>query len=98
MSGSIVFSKLDLSNANHQIAEESKNYLTLNTHNGLYRPTRLTYVVKSATGIFQRAIENRLKGIPNTIVRIDDILIGGKDLKLKMKNLRCVLCVIRDLG
>ena len=31
------------------------------------------------TGIFQRAIENKLKGLKNTVVRMDDILVGGWD-------------------
>ena len=73
MAGCEKFSKLDL-----ELEESSRDLLTLNTHKGLYRPTRLAFGVKSATGIFQRAMENRLKGLPNTIVRVDDILAGGE--------------------
>ena len=69
MSWCVKFSKLDLTHAYQQmeLEEESKHLLNLNTHKGLYRPTRLTFGVKSATGMFQRAIENRLKGIPNIL-------------------------------
>ena len=100
MSGCVVFSKLDLKHAYQQMEldEDSKHILTLNTHKGLFRPTRLCFGVKSATGIFQRAIENRLKGIENTVVRVDDILVGGRDLESKFKNLRKVFQVLKDSG
>ena len=79
MADCVTFSKLDLKHTYQQMELEHnlKSILTLNTK-GLYRPTRLAFGVKSAIGIFQRAIENRLKGIPNTVVRIDDILVGVK--------------------
>ena len=36
----------------------------INTHKGLYRYNRLPYEVASVPGIFQRAIEGLLQGIP----------------------------------
>ena len=100
MADCVKFSKLDLKHAYQQMELEDnlKSILTLNTHKGLYCPTRLAFGVKSATGIFQRAIENRLKGIPNTVVRIDDMLVGGKDNKSKLRNLRRVFHVLKDSG
>ena len=100
MAGCNMFSKLDLRHAYQQMEldENSKNILALNTHKGLFRPTRLSYGIKSATGIFQRAIENRLKGIPNTVVRIDDILVGGKDIVSMLNNLRKVFQVLKECG
>ena len=100
MAGCTTFTKLDLSHAYQQIEleDESQEYLTLNTHRGLYRPTRLAFGVKSATGIFQRAIEKRLKGIPNTVVKIDDILVGGSNPSDKIVNLRKVFTAIRQSG
>ena len=38
-----------------------------------------TFGIKSATGIFQRAIENKRKGLKHTVVRVDDILVGQKN-------------------
>ena len=52
------FSKLDLSHAYQQIFmdDESKKYLTINTHRGLFTYNRLAFGVSSAPAIFQRTI------------------------------------------
>ena len=57
---------LDLSQAYQQLLldDDSKKYAVINTHKGLYQYTRLPYGVSSAPGIFQRTMENLLKGIP----------------------------------
>ena len=47
-----------------------------------------TFGIKSATGIFQRAIENKRKGLKHTVVRVDDILVGRKNDQEK-----CIYCV-----
>ena len=54
LSGGEKFSELDLSRANQQILldEDSREYVTINTHNGFYRPTRLPLGVSSASAIF----------------------------------------------
>ena len=56
------FTKLDLSQAYQQIllSEDSREYVTINTHKGLYRPTRLPFGVASASAIFQSKIEQVL--------------------------------------
>ena len=48
--------ELDLSQAYQQMLldDESRELLTLDTHKGLFRPTRLPCGEKSAPGIFQR--------------------------------------------
>ena len=50
--------------------------LTINTHRGLYQPSRMQFGIHSATGIFQREMDNRLCRIPFTQVRVDDILVS----------------------
>ncbi len=49
------FTKLDLNQAYLQLPldAESKNYVVVNTHKGLFRYTRLPYGIASAPGIFQ---------------------------------------------
>ena len=74
-----IFSKIDLSQAYQQLplADESKQYVVINTQKGLFRYTRLPFGVSSAPGIFQRVMENVLQGIPNVIVYLDDILLSS---------------------
>ena len=79
LAGGKHFSKLDLANAYLQIAldEESKQYVVINTHKGLYRYNCLPFGIHSAPVIFQRTIESILKSIPHVSVYIDDILVTG---------------------
>ena len=94
------FSKLDLSHAYQQLEldEETQELLTVNTHRGLYRPTRLQFGVHSATGIFQREMDKRLKDIPFCKVRVDDILISGHDDASHLKNLQSVFTAFDKAG
>jgi len=70
------------------LEEESRQYLTLNMHQGLYRYCRLTFGVSSAPAIFQRAV---LYGLAHAVCYIDDILITGADEKEHLRNLEEVL-------
>ena len=100
LAGGQTFIRLDLSQAYQQMLldEDSRECLTINTHKGLFCPTRLAYSVKSAPGIFQREIEKRLSHISYTIVRIDDILISGEDDEAHLRNVSSVLHVLKDSG
>ena len=70
----------------------------MNTHQGLYQPERLQYGVHSATGIFQREIERVLKGIPHVLVRVDDILVTGRNCIEHFVVLMKVLDALEDSG
>lgn len=87
------FTKLDMSQAYQQMTldEEFRKFTTINTHKGLFQFNRLPFGVSSAPGIFQRTMENLLQGIPQVIVRMDDILISGKDDNNHIANLEAVL-------
>ena len=76
LNGRQKFSKLDLSHAYQQLLldNESREYLTVNTHRGLFQPTRLQFGVHSTSGVFQREMEKSISHIPFTSVRVDDIL------------------------
>ena len=94
------FTKLDLSQAYQQILldEDSREYVTINTHKGLYRPTRLPFGVASASAIFQSKIEQVLQGIPMVVCRVDDILVSGKNDQDHLKNLNDVLSGWKQAG
>ena len=94
------FTKLDLSQAYQQLllSPKSRELLTVNTHKGLFQPTHLQIGVHSASGIFQRELENRLVSIPFVKVRSDDILVSGKNDQDHFDNLKQVLKVIKANG
>ncbi len=100
LAGGERFTKIDLSQAYQQLQldEESQELLTVSTHKGLYQPNRLQYGVHSATGIFQREIERVLKGISKVWVRVDDILVTGKDDIEHLLNVIKVLDALLDAG
>ena len=54
------YSKIDLSQAYQQLLldDNSKKYVVVNTHKGLFQFTRLPFGIFSAPGIFQRVIES----------------------------------------
>ena len=100
LSGGTTFSKLDLAHAYQQIPleEDSKQYVTVNTHKGLYRYNRLPFGVASAPSIFQRTMENILQGLPGVTVYIDDILVTGKSTDEHLYNLETVLQRLEQAG
>ena len=65
------------------VDENSKEFLTINTHKGPYRYNRLPYGVAPAPGIFQRTMGGLLQGIPSTGVLLDNILITGPSQFMK---------------
>ena len=100
LSGGKSFTKLDLAHAYNQIEldEESKKLVTVNTSKGLYHYNRLPFGVSSAPAIFQRTMENILRGIPSVSVYIDDILITGKTSDEHLHNLEAVLSRLEEVG
>ena len=80
VSGGKAFSKLDLSNTylQLQLDEISEEYVTTNTHHGLYHYTCLLLGVASVPVIFQCTMEMLLKGVPMVIAYLDDTLVASK--------------------
>ena len=72
--------------------------MVINTQRGLFRYNRLPFGVSSATGIFQRAMESLLQGIPNIAIYLDDILISGTSEEEHLKTLEIVLGRLQDAG
>ena len=93
LAGGKVFTKLDLSQAYLQLRldEKSSDYVTINTHQGLYRCNRLPFGVASAPALFQKLMDTVLQGIPGVTCYIDDILISSPDEAGHIKTLDTVL-------
>ncbi|KAL9982685.1 hypothetical protein ACROYT_G004758 [Oculina patagonica] len=100
LAGGQTFTELDLSHAYEQmlVDENSREFLTINTHKGLFRYNRLPYGVSSAPGIFQRTMEGLLQGIPSTGVLLDNILITGPSTEEHLDNIEKVLGRLSDAG
>ena len=100
LSGGIVFTKLDLSHAYNQLIlnNDAKQYLTINTHRGLFRCNRLSFGISSAVAIFQREMENLFRGLPGVAVYLDDILVTGASAEQHDSNLRAVLQKLSESG
>ena len=94
------FTKLDLRQAYQQLEldKDSQEYTTINTYKGLLyiqAPPIWHFV---GPGIFQRTIESPLQGIPQVVVRIDDILVTGKTRQNHQEHLKGVLARLGKTG
>ena len=100
LNGGQHFTKLDLSEAYLQIEleDESKQFLVINTHKGLYRFNRLPYGVASAPAIFQKVMDQVLQGLPGIACYIDDILVTGRTDEEHMRNLKAVFKRLKEHG
>ncbi|XP_058880768.1 uncharacterized protein K02A2.6-like [Acipenser ruthenus] len=94
------FSKMDMSHAYQQVIldEESKKYVTINTHKGLFTVNRLPFGVSSSPAIFQRIMEGLLQGISHVAIYLDDILVTGKNDQEHLQTLSKVLQRVEEEG
>ena len=95
-----MFSKIDLKDAYLQmeVDDSTKELLTINTHKGLFRYTRLAYGTASAPAIFQRTIEQVMSGVPGTQVILDDMIVTGKTDQEHLENLEMVFQRLSENG
>ena len=98
LAGGQRFTEIDLRQAYNQLEmnDNSKSYLTINTHKGLYSYNRLVFGISASPSIWQRTMDQVLKGIPNTSCILDDIIITGKTDDEHLKTLEAVLQRLMD--
>ena len=92
--------KLHLSSAYQQVLldEESQQYVTINTHLGLFRYSRLPYGVTSSAAIFQQTMDtimSRLNGVGGIL---DDLIVTGSDDAEHLRNLEGTLKRLDSMG
>ncbi|XP_024921034.1 uncharacterized protein K02A2.6-like [Cynoglossus semilaevis] len=100
LAGGKSFTKLDMSHAYQQLLldEESKEFVTINTHKGLFKYNRLVFGVASSPAIFQRTMDSLLQGIPHVTCYLDDLLITGVTEAEHLRNLEQVLQRLSEAG
>ena len=88
-----VFSVLDAKNGHLQkkIDYESSLLTTMNTPLGRYRWLKIPFGIKSAPGLYQRAMDEMVEGIEYAHSIMDDILVAGRDIAHHDAVLRQVL-------
>ena len=75
-----------------KVEEESKTYLTVNTHRGLYQYQRLPYVCH------QHQRYGREYGIPGLQCYLDDIIVTGRTREEHLKVVDKVLGRLEECG
>lgn len=100
LTGGDKFSKLDLREAYMQmeLEEESRKYVAINTHQGLYQFTRVPYGISSAPTLFQKTMDTILQGKKKVICYIDVILITGENDQEHLQTLADVLETLKEHG
>ncbi|KAA3677574.1 uncharacterized protein DEA37_0010992 [Paragonimus westermani] len=100
MNGGKLFAKLELKDAYLQVevAEASKELLTINTHRGLLQYQRLPFGVKAAPAVFQQITDTMLTDIPVAAAYLDDIVVTGVDEAELTERLDLVFGRIADYG
>lgn len=100
LAGGTSFTVLDLSKAYLQLEMEAKSQelMTINTHLGLFRFTRLPFGVASAPAIFQSVMDRVLKELEGTVCYLDDVLIAGRTEGECLRRTEQVLKRLRQHG
>ena len=100
LKGSKFYVKIDSSSAYYQIMldDAAQEIRVINTRLSLFKLLRLPQGMKNSSGMFQRTIENTLKGLAGNICFQDDVLVHGRTKSQSEKRRRAVLDHLKDKG
>ena len=102
LSGQEWFSTLDMAKAYHQgyVKEEHRKFTAFSTPWGLYEWIRIPMGISNAPPVFQRYVNNALRGLLDRVCAayLDDILVYGTSFEDHVKNLKLVLQRLKTKG
>ena len=100
LSGGKAFPKLDLCQAylQLQLDNESKKYLTINTHKGHFQYNWFPFGVSYAPAIFERTMDSLFQVSNGVLAYLDDILVPGSSTEEHLVNLDKVLSKFSEAG
>ena len=100
MSGSTVFSKIDLKCGYHQleVEEQSRSITTFACHLGIFRYKRLIFGISSAPELFQHVVQQALAGCEGVENISDDLIVHGNGTVEHDERLFKVLETLRQKG
>lgn len=77
---------------------ESKAYTTISTSKGLFNYTRILYGITSGPSVFQKIMDQTIKGLKDVYAFQDDSLISGKTEEWHLHNLSQVFQRLSEVG
>ncbi|KAL0882706.1 hypothetical protein ABMA27_001129 [Loxostege sticticalis] len=100
LSGGKEFTKIDLANAYQQtiLTEDSQPCTAITTHIGTFVYRRTPFGLSCIPEKFQKLMEETLRGVPSTVVFLDDICCTGIDRVSHLNNLRQILGRFKEMG
>ena len=97
LKGKGIFSSLDLTSGYWQFAVEpsSRKLTAFISHQGLFEFTRMPFGLCNAGATIQRAMEQMLRDVENSMAYVDDIMTSSLNFEDHLGDLRDVFEVIR---
>ena len=100
ISGSTIFSKVDMTKAFHQILihPDDRPKTCIATPWGLFNFRRLSMGLQNSAQSFQRLVDSVLAGVPNCFVYLDDILVFNDNMEDHLNTLETIFKRLNDAG